>query len=245
MITLRGIGASAGVAVGPLCFYQRAKQDVSRYPIADRDAEWARFERAQADAAELLGTLAEKARAEAGDGAAELVAVHQMLAEDLDYTEAVEEKIKTGGLNAEAAVSEVSTHFADMFTALDDAYMRARAADVKGVSVRILNSLSGAVGVGLDSDVPVVLAADGLGPGEIAQLDKSKILGFIISGGSDASHAAMLARAMGIPTVIGVGEQLRAEYAGREIIIDGGEGVAVIDADEATRARMLQKRGAR
>lgn len=242
MITIRGKGASAGVAIGPLQFYQRTIHEISRYAVADRDAEWARFERAQAIAVRQLDALKGKARAEAGEAAVALLKVQRMLAEDLDLVEAVEEKIKGDGLNAEAAVSEVCTRFAELFAAMDDAYIRVRAADVKDVSGRILSILSGAAGQTVTPDVPVVLAADGLAPSEIVQLDKSKLLGLITSGGSAASHAAILARTMGIPTVIGVGEQLRAEYAGCEIILDGGDGIAFIGADEATKARMLQKR---
>ena len=243
MIKIRGKGASAGVAIGPLCFYQRAKNKISRYTVADRDAEWARFERAQAAAVAQLSALTGKARAEAGEAAAALLKVQRMLAEDLDLVDAVEEKIKGDGLNAEAAISEVSTRFAELFAAMDDAYIRVRAADIKDVAGRILNILSGGAGESFDPEVPVVLAADGVAPSEIVQFDKSKILGLITSGGSTASHAAILARTMGIPAVIGVGEQLRAEYADREIILDGGAGIAFIDADESTRARMLQKRG--
>ena len=242
MIKIRGKGASAGVAIGPLCFYQRAKNKISRHTVTDRDAEWARFGRAQAVAVRQLSALTGKARAEAGEAAAALLKVQRMLAEDLDFVEAVEEKIKGDGLNAEAAVSEVSGRFAELFAAMDDAYIRVRAADIKDVAGRILNILSGGTGGSAGPDVPVVLAADGVAPSEIVQFDKSKILGLITSGGSAASHAAILARTMGIPAVIGVGEQLRAEYGGREIILDGGAGVAFIDADESTRARMMQKR---
>ena len=242
MITIRGKGASAGVAVGPLRFYQRAKNKISRYTVADKDAEWARFERAQGIAVEQLGALTGKARAEAGEAAAALLKVQRMLAEDLDLVEAIEEKIKGDGLNAEAAVSEVSTRFAELFAAMDDAYIRVRAADIKDVAGRILNILSGGTSGSAGPDMPVILAADGVAPSEIVQFDKSKILGLITSGGSTASHAAILARTMGIPAVIGVGEQLRAEYAGREIILDGGAGIAFIDADGSTRTRMMQKR---
>lgn len=242
MITIRGKGASAGVAVGPLRFYQRTIYKIPRYTVTDRDAEWARFERAQATAVGQLGALTGKARAEAGEAAVALLKVQRMLAEDLDLVEAVEEKIKGEGLNAEAAVNDVCTRFAELFAAMDDAYIRVRAADIKDVAGRILSILSGGAGETVVSAVPVVLAADGIAPSEIVQFDKSKLLGLITSGGSAASHAAILARTMGIPTVIGVGEQLRAEYAGREIILDGGEGIAFIDADEATKTRMLQKR---
>ena len=241
MITIQGKGASTGVAIGPLYFYQRASSEITRCTVADKDAEWERFTAAQQAAIEQLGALAEKARAEAGDDAAALFEVHQMMAEDLEYVEAIEEKIKEEALNAEAAVSDVCAQFAEMFAAMDDAYFQARSADVKDVSGRILGILTGAVQGGIDSPVPVVLAADDLAPSETVQLDKSKILGFVTSGGSGSSHTAILARTMGIPAIIGAGDQLKEEYAGREIIVDGGTGMAVIAADEATRMRLLKK----
>ncbi len=242
MITIQGKGVSNGVAVGPLCFYQRVKSEITRYETADRDAEWDRFKAAQAKAIDELGALAEKARAEAGDDAAALFETHQLMAEDLDYEEAIEDKIKNEGINAEAVVSEVAVQFADMFASMDDAYMQARAADVRDVSGRIIGILCGASAGGIDSDVPVILAADDLAPSETVQLDKSKILGFITEGGSGSSHTAILARTMGIPAIIGVGDQLKAAYAGREIYVDGGTGTAVIEADEPVRLQLEKKR---
>ena len=241
MITIQGKGVSTGVAAGPLYFYQRAKAEIVRATVADVEAEWKRFKDAQAKAIEQLGALADKARAEAGDEAALLFETHQMMAEDLDYEEAIEEAIK-GGLNAEAVLTDVREQFAEMFASMDDAYMQARAADVKDVSNRIIGILTGAVQGGIDSDVPVILAADDLAPSETVQLDKSKILGFITEGGSGSSHTAILARTMGIPAIIGVGDQLKKEYAGREVIVDGGTGTAVIEPDADTRARLMKKR---
>ena len=241
MITIQGKGVSAGVAAGPLYFYQRAKSEIVRTTVADVEAEWKRFKDAQAKAIEQLGALADKARAEAGDEAALLFETHQMMAEDLDYEEAIEEAIK-GGTNAEAVVSDVRDQFAEMFANMDDAYMQARAADVKDVSNRIIGILTGAVQGGIDSDVPVILASDDLAPSETVQLDKSKILGFVTEGGSGSSHTAILARTMGIPAIIGVGDQLKKEYAGREIIVDGGIGTAVLEADADTRAHLMKKR---
>ena len=241
MITIQGKGVSAGVAAGPLYFYQRAKSEVIRTTVADVEAEWKRFKDAQAKAIEQLGALADKARAEAGDEAALLFETHQMMAEDLDYEEAIEEAIK-GGTNAEAVVSDVRDQFAEMFANMDDAYMQARAADVKDVSNRIIGILTGAVQGGIDSDVPVILASDDLAPSETVQLDKSKILGFVTEGGSGSSHTAILARTMGIPAIIGVGDQLKKEYAGREVIVDGGTGTAVLEADADTRAHLMKKR---
>ena len=241
MITIQGKGASTGVALGPLYFYQRAKSTISRYEVADTEAEWARFKAAQEKAVEQLGALAEKARAEAGDEAAMLFETHQMMAEDLDYEESIQNAITENKLNAEAAVSDTAEQFAEMFASMDDPYFQARAADVKDVSGRILDILTGAVAGGVDSPVPVILAADDLAPSETVQLDKSKILGFITEGGSGSSHTAILARTMGIPAIIGVGDALKPEMAGHEVIIDGSNGNILIDADEASRVKMLKK----
>ena len=242
MISIQGKGVSTGVALGPLYFYQRANTTLRRYEVEDREAEWERFKAAQAKAIEQLGVLAEKARAEAGDEAAMLFETHQMMCEDLDYEEAIEGFIKESGINAEAAVTDAGTIQAEAFAAMDDDYFKARAADVKDISGRIVGILSGVVQGGIDSDVPVILASDDLAPSETVQLDKSKILGFVTSGGSGSSHTAILARTMGIPAIIGVGDQLKEEYAGREVIVDGGTGTVVLDADQETRARLMKKR---
>jgi phosphotransferase system enzyme I (PtsI) len=204
MITIQGKGVSTGVALGPLYFYQRAKSTITRYEVADTEAEWARFKAAQEKAIEQLGELAEKARAEAGDEAAMLFETHAMMAEDLEFEESIQNMINDEKLNAESAVSDTAAQFAEMFASMDDAYFQARAADVKDIAGRILGILTGAVAGGVDSAVPVILAADDLAPSETVQLDKSKILGFITEGGSGSSHTAILARTMGIPAIIGV-----------------------------------------
>ncbi|MBR3473675.1 MAG: phosphoenolpyruvate--protein phosphotransferase [Oscillospiraceae bacterium] len=242
MITIQGKGVSTGVAAGPLYFYQRAKGAFTRHEVEDREAEWLRFKEAQAKAIEQLGELAEKARAEAGDEAAMLFETHQMMCEDLDYEEAIEGFIKEQGLNAEAAVTDAGVIQAEAFAAMDDEYFKARSADVKDISGRIVGILMGVVQGGIDSPVPVILASDDLAPSETVQLDKSKILGFVTSGGSGSSHTAILARTMGIPAIIGVGDQLKEEYQGRDVIVDGGTGSVVLDADEDTRARLMKKR---
>ena len=242
MITIQGKGVSAGVGMGPLYFYRRATTEIQRYTVEDTDAEWHRFKGAQTGAIEQLGALAEQARAEAGDEAAMLFETHQMMAEDLDYEEAIENLIVNEKCNAEAAVSDVADQFAAMFAAMDDAYMQARAADVRDVSQRILGILCGVVQGGIASEVPVLLAADDLAPSETIQLDKSKILGFVTAGGSGSSHTAILARTMGIPAIVGVGDALKPEYEGRQAIADGGTGALVIDPDDDTRARLLKKR---
>ena len=242
MITIQGKGVSAGVGVGPLYFYRRATVEIHNTTVEDTDAEWHRFKGAQTGAVEQLGVLAEQARAEAGDEAAMLFETHQMMAEDLDYEEAIEDLILNQKLNAEAAVSQVAEQFAAMFASMDDTYMQARAADVQDVSQRIIGILCGVVQGGIASDVPVLLAADDLAPSETIQLDKSKILGFITAGGSGSSHTAILARTMGIPAIVGMGDALKPEYEGRQAIADGSTGALVIDPDDDTRDRLLKKR---
>ena len=241
MISIQGKGVSTGVAIGPLYFYQRAQSTIRRYEVEDGDAEWARFKAAQAKAVEQLGELAEKARAEAGDEAALLFETHQMMAEDMEYEEAIQTAVQENRLNAEAAVTDTAAQFADMFASMEDPYFQARAADVKDVSSRIIAALTGVVQGGIDSPVPVILAADDLAPSETVQLDKSKILGFITEGGSGSSHTAILARTMGIPAIIGVGDQLKPEYEGKEVIIDGSTGNVVIEADADAKLHLMKK----
>ena len=242
MITIQGKGVSAGIGMGPLYFYRRAKTEIKRYTVEDVQAEWQRFKDAQATAVEQLGVLAEKAREEAGDEAAMLFETHQMMAEDLDYEEAVQALIMEEVMNAEAAVSDTAEQFAAMFEAMDDEYMKGRAADVKDVSSRILGILCGVVQGGIDSDVPVLLASDDLAPSETIQLDKTKILGFVTSFGSSSSHTAILARTLGIPSVVGLGDQLDAIYEGRQVVVDGATGTVIIDPTEDVFADFVAKR---
>ena len=241
MITINGKGVSNGVAVGPLYFYRRSTGAVPRVTDADPAVEWARFEAAKATAIGQLGELYEKALNEAGEEAAILFETHQMMLDDLDYVEAIQGLIESDHLNAEAAVSDTGVQFAEMFAAMDDSYMQARAADVKDISNRVVGILMGAVQGGIDSDVPVILASDDLAPSETVQLDKSKILGFVTAGGSGNSHTAILARTMGIPAIIGVGDQLKEAYEGKEVFVDGQTGEVVVDADGVTRDRLTKK----
>ena len=242
MITIQGKGVSTGIGMGPLYFYRRAKTEIKTYKVEDTAAEWLRFKGAQAVAIDQLGELAEKAREEAGDEAAMLFETHQMMAEDLDYEEAIQDLIQNEAYNAEWAVSDVATQFHDMFAAMDDEYMRGRAADVKDVSGRILNILCGVVQGGINSDVPVLLASDDLAPSETIQLDKSKILGFITSFGSSSSHTAILARTMGIPAIVGLGDQLDTIYEGRQVVVDGATGAVIIDPTDDVMADFVAKR---
>ena len=242
MITIQGKGVSTGIGMGSLYFYRRAKTEIKRYTVEDVQSEWLRFKGAQSIAMDQLGDLAEKARAEAGDEAAMLFETHQMMAEDLDYEEAIQALITEDGLNAEAAVSDTAEQFAAMFAAMDDEYMKGRAADVKDVSARILSILCGVVQGGIDSDVPVLLASDDLAPSETIQLDKTKILGFVTSYGSSSSHTAILARTMGIPAIVGLGDQLDTIYEGRQVVVDGATGTVIIEPTDDVLDDFVQKR---
>ncbi len=241
MITIQGKGVSAGIGIGPLYFFKRGTVKITRETITDTESEWKRFKAAQARAVGQLNELAEKARIEAGDDAALLFETHAMMAEDLDYEESIQGLINADKLNAVAAVADVSAQFQEMFASMEDTYMQARAADVKDVSNRIINILCGAVQGGIDSTVPVILAADDLVPSETIQLDKSKVLGFVTSAGSGSGHTAILARTMGIPAIVAIGDQLLTEYEGRNCAIDGSTGSVVIEPDETTLNHLVAK----
>ena len=241
MILMQGKGVSKGVVKGPLYFFQRPDTTVSKYTVEDVAAETARLQQAQKKAIAQLELLAERAREDAGDEVAILFETHAMFVEDDDYVECIQTTIEEEQCNAEYAVQAAGEQFAAMFAAMDDAYMQARAADIRDVSQRILNNLMDVVDGGIDSDIPVVLAADDLAPSETIQLDKSKILGFVTQGGSSNSHTAILARTMGIPAICGLGDSLKAEYAGRVAYVDGETGSVILDPDELTHAQIKEK----
>ena len=241
MYTIQGKGVSKGVANGPVYFYRRGGGEIVKTAVADAAAEKQRFENARSTAMEQLAALYEKAVAEVGEEGAALFEAHQMMLEDLDYVDGINDMIEGEGVNAEYAVSQVAEQFAAMLAAMDDAYMQARAADVKDISSRVIGILQGVVAGGIDSDVPVILASDDLAPSETVQLDKSKILGFVTSGGSGNSHTAILARTMGIPAIIGVGDALKESLEGKNAIIDGETGEVAVEPDAVTSERLLKK----
>lgn len=241
MILIQGKGVSKGVAKGPLYFFQRPDTTVVKVTGVDVEAEKARLAAAQETSMAQLEVLAEKCREEAGDEAAVLFETHAMFVEDEDFVECITSIIDDETCNAEYAVEQAGEQFAAMFAAMDDAYMQARSADIKDVARRILDNLMGVVAGGIDSDVPVILAADDLAPSETLQLDKSKILAFATQGGSGNSHTAILARTMGIPALCGAGNALKEEYAGREAYIDGETGALYVEPDELTLAVFRDK----
>ena len=242
MITISGKSVFGGVSIGKILFYQRNDKVIKREHVDDVDAEWKRFQDAKDTAVEQLKGLYEKALEDVGEANAMIFEIHQMMLEDLDYLESIENIIRTQEVNAEYAVATTADNFAAMFSAMDDAYMQGRAADVKDVSERVLNILSGADTGIKEMNEPCIIAADDLAPSETVQLDKSKVLGFATMYGSSNSHTAILARTMNIPAVIGLGEDLKAEYNGKDAIIDGFTGTLYIEPDEETMNAMQEKR---
>ena len=234
MILMQGKGVSKGVVKGPIYFYQRGAVTVSTAQAADTEAEKRRLEEAKAKSMDQLNALADKAREEAGDESAMLFETHAMFVEDEDFCDCMDAALNEEHCTAERAVEIAGEQFAAMLAAMDDAYMQARAADIKDVARRILNNLMGVVEGGIDSEEPVILAADDLAPSETLQLDKSKILGFITQGGSGNSHTAILARTMGIPAICGLGDALKQELNGRMAYIDGETGKVAIEPDDIT-----------
>lgn len=240
MILIQGKGVSGGVAAGPLFFLRRAAaviQTAGQSP----DTEKSRFAAAQRQAVSQLEALAERGREEAGEEAALLFEIHAMLVEDEDFADFILKFIE-GGFSAEHAVQTAGEQFAARLAVMDNPYMQARAADIRDVSRRLVNNLTGTAESGIDSDEPVILAADDLAPSETIRLDKSKILAFATRFGSANSHTAILARSMGIPAVCALGSELKEEFSGRTVCIDGGTGQLIIDPDEPTLKAFDQKR---
>ncbi|MGN1135558.1 MAG: phosphoenolpyruvate--protein phosphotransferase [Oscillospiraceae bacterium] len=242
MTELHGKGVSGGIAVGRVKFHKQDDLCVKRRHIEDAAAEKDRFEKAKELTIAELKELYDKALREIGEANAQIFEIHQMMLDDPDYVESILNFIENQSLNAEYAVAVTSDNFAEMFSSMDDEYMKGRAADVKDISVRLIRNLMNRSGNGTDSEEETIIFADDLAPSETVQMDKSKVLAFCTADGSANSHTAILARTMNIPAVIGIGSELSEEFDGREAIADGFSGIVYIDPDEKTRERMLKKR---
>ena len=237
----KGKSVFGGIAIGKISVYKKDEQLVKRVKIEDADAEMERYTDARNIAAAQLQKLYDKALKEVGEANAAIFEVHQMMLEDEDYNESVENIIHSQMVNAEYAVASTADNFAQMFEAMDDDYMRGRAADVRDISERVITVLAGGAGSGLDSDEPVIIAADDLAPSETVQLDKDKVLSFVAAHGSENSHTAILARTMGIPALIGTGIDLDETVDGKLGIVDGTNGVVYVDPDAELLEEMKKK----
>ena len=227
MQELKGKSVFGGIAIGRISVYNKDESTVKRVKIEDTAAEVKRFEEAKETAKEQLQALYEKALVEVGEVNAMIFDVHQMMLDDLDYVEAITHMIENQEINAEYAVAATGDNFSNMFAAMDDDYMKARAADVKDISNRVVKILQGKKDSVLDGDEPVILLADDLAPSETVQLDKSKVLAFVTRHGSTNSHTAILARTMNIPALIGV--KLEETVDGKFAIVDGYNGSVYVE----------------
>ena len=241
MECLKGKSVYKGVAFGKISVLKKDDYVVKRVKIEDTQAELQRVEEAVEASKQQLQKLYEKALKEVGEASAAIFEVHQMMLEDEDYKESIENIISTQQVNAEYAVASTGDNFSQMFASMDDDYMRARAADIKDISNRLVKNLSGQSADVMDLDEPVIVVADDLSPSETVQMDKEKILAFVTVHGSANSHTAILARMMNIPALIGVDMDLEALHTGTEAAVDGFHGEFFVNPSEEVKERIQRK----
>ena len=239
MEVYQGKSILKGIAIGKLFFYQKGEQSVKREKIQDTAAELRRYEAAREEAIAQLNVLYEKAVKEVGEVNAAVFEVHAMMLEDDDYVDSIVNIIETQQVNAEFAVATTGDNFAAMFAEMDDDYFKARAVDVKDISERLVNVLSGRNNGGDLGAEPVIVVADDLAPSETVQMDKEKLLAFVTRYGSSNSHTAILARTMNIPALIGV--EIQEDWNGKLAVVDGYEGKLYIEPEEEVLTKMQQK----
>ena len=228
----QGKSVYKGIVMGPVAVLKKNDYQVKRARIEDPEAEVKRVEEAVEVSKKQLGRLYDKAVREVGEASAAIFEVHQMMLEDEDYLESMENMIRTELVNAEYAAAATGDNFAEMFAAMDDEYMKARSADVKDISERLVRNLSGEGDNDLSSMEPSVIVADDLSPSETVQMDKEKILAFVTVHGSTNSHTAILARMMNIPALIGVPMDLNSLKTGMTAVVDGFSGQVIFEPEE-------------
>lgn len=243
MLTYHGKSVFGGVAIGRILVYKKGEQQVKRCKVEDSEAEVKRFQQAKSQAVEQLQQLYDTSVRKIGESEAAIFEIHQMMLEDLDYIESVENIIRSQEVNAEYAVAATADNFSKMFSAMEDDYMRGRAADVTDVSERVLAILNGSVSSGIVTDEPVIIVAEDLAPSETVQLDKEKVLAFVTVHGSINSHTAILARTMNIPALVGTELDLEA-IDGKLGIVDGFEAAFIVEPEEETLLVLRQKKEA-
>lgn len=240
MEVYQGKSVFGGIAIGRISVHKKDEQQVKRVRIEDPEQEILRYRQAKQTAMEQLQGLYQKALKEVGEANAAIFEIHQMMLEDDDYNESVENIIRMQQVNAEYAVASTGDNFAQMFSTMDDDYMRARSADVKDISERVLSVLGDrSTGIAA-SEEPVIIVADDLAPSETVQLNKDLVLSFVTVHGSVNSHTAILARTMSIPALIGTAIPLTDDIDGKVGIVDGKNGCIYVDPDEDTLGRMQQ-----
>ena len=241
MQSFQGKSVYKGIVMGPVVALKKNDYQVKRSRIEDADAETSRVQEAVKRSQEQLQKLYDKALKEVGEASAAIFEVHQMMLEDEDYLEAIQNMIQTEMVNAEYAVAVTGDNFSQMFASMDDDYMKARAADIKDISERLVRNLSGQEDADLSDIDPSVIVADDLSPSETVQMDKEKILAFVTVHGSTNSHTAILARMMNIPALIGVPLALDELKNGTTAVVDGFTGQVTFEPDEETQAATLKR----
>ena len=241
MECLKGKSVYKGIALGKISVLKKNDYVVKRTKADDVEGEIGRVSQAKELACAQLQKLYEKALKEVGEASAAIFEVHQMMLDDADFNEAIENIIRTQEVNAEYAVASAGDSFSEMFASMDDDYMRARAADIKDISERLVQNLIGGEENDMDFDEPVIVVADDLTPSETVQMDKEKILAFVTVHGSTNSHTAILARMMNIPALIGVDMNLEELKTGMEAVVDGFEGEMTLEPTEEVRNATLTK----
>lgn len=219
------------IAIGSIYVFEKKESSSEKKTIENPDQEVERFQAARTEAMDQLDKLYQEALTQVGEEEAMIFDTHKVMLEDLDYLEAIEEKIRTDKVNAEYAVTATGEEFAAIFSGMDDEYMQARAADVKDISDRVVCILEGRQDAGFHPDKPVIVLAQDLTPAETIQMDKSKILAFVTQKGSANSHTAILARSLNIASLVNTDIEIKPEYHGRQAVVDGVEGVFYIDPE--------------
>ena len=232
----RGKSVSPNIAIGRIWFYEKEKFQIEKRTISDSTVEWKRYEDARSIARNQLQELMQKVEEEVGEMNAAIFDVHALLMEDADYNAYIHRMIEEQMVNAEYAVHEAGVHFAEIFTAMDDEYFRARAADIRDISQRLVGILTDQRAEKVFWEEPMIIVAPDLVPSETVQMDRSKVLAFVTEKGSVNSHAAILARTMNIPALTSM--PVKREWNGRLGIVDGGSGVLYVDPDLPTLERM-------
>lgn len=243
MQTYKGKSVFEGIAIGRIKVFNKDSQEVERVAVSDVQAEYDRFLAARDVALSQLAELYEKALKEVGEGEAAIFEVHQMMVMDDDFNESIKGIIFNQEVNAEYAVSATGANFAEMFASMDDAYMKERAADVKDISGRIVNILTGSGGTELEGDEQYIIVADNLAPSETVQMDKDKVMSFVTIHGSLNSHTAILARTMAIPALVNTKMTMEEmlEMDGKLAIVDGSTADFYVEPDDATMQKMQKK----
>lgn len=241
MIIVKGKGIGKGIAAGTISFMSDSKPKIPKNFSADTEYEKYRFKRARADAANQLQSLYEKALNEIGETDAKIFSIHQMLLEDQDFIDDICTLIDSEKVCAEYAVSQVSDDFFNMFSAMENEYMRSRCADIMDISDRVIRILCNKKPRRLSCEKNLIICADDLSPSETLLINKDSVIAFVTRNGSSTSHTSILAKKMSIPAIVGVGDDLLSSYHGRAAVVNASKGEVIIYPNVVSVKRLTQE----